>query len=167
MLKNEWTARGLMLLIAYVLYLWSWNSAFGDIPQKLFDQELKEHIFYKQEGPNFIGHIVIDDRTSGISQATWLYVKKALDGYKQSKPIFIILDLNTPGGEVFAAQNISDALKDFDTQNNIPVIAYINNWSISAGAMLAFSCRFIVVAKDGAMGAAEPVIQGESGHMEA
>ena len=80
--------------------------------------------------------------------------------------MFIILELNTPGGEVFAAQKISDALKEMDTQYNIPVVAFINNWAISAGAMLAYSCRFITVVKDGSMGAAEPVYAGEGGKME-
>src|SRR5207245_166319 len=105
---------------------------------------------------NEIGHVLIDDRESGINQSTFLYVKAAMDEYKKSKPLFVILELNTPGGEVFAAQRISDALKELDTQYGIPVVAFVNNWAISAGAMLAYSCRFIVVTKDGAMGAAEP-----------
>lgn len=77
----------------------------------------------------------------------------------------MILELNTPGGEVFAAQKISDALKELDTQYNIPVVAFINNWAISAGAMLAYSCRFITVTKDASMGAAEPIQAGEGGKM--
>lgn len=130
-------------------------------------EELKRHIHYSEEAQNSVGYLVIDDRTSGINQSTWIYVKQALDAYKQSKPSFIILELNTPGGEVYAAQQISDALKEMDTQLGIPVVAYINNWAISAGAMLAYSCRFIVTAKDGSMGAAEPVIQSESGQLVA
>lgn len=130
------------------------------------DEELTKHIHIKPE-QNLIGHIVIDDHTSGISQATWIYVKKALEEYRQLKPAFIILELNTPGGEVLAAQQISDALKDMDTQFGIPVVAYINNWAISAGAMLAYSSRFIATVKDGSMGAAEPVIQGQEGTMVA
>lgn len=129
-------------------------------------ESLKKHIKVNQEGPNQIGLIKIDDRTSGINQSTWLYVKAALAAYKESKPDFIILELNTPGGEVYAAQQISDALKEMDTQLNIPVVAYINNWAISAGAMLAYSCRYIVVVKDGAMGAAAPVIASETGEMK-
>lgn len=140
------------------------------LPQQLFEENLKKYIVFNPTGANFIGHILIDDRTSGINESTWLYVKKALDYYKESKqtkPIFVILELNTPGGEVFAAQKISDALKELDTQNNIPVVAYINNWAISAGAMLAYSSRFIVASKDASMGAAEPVIQDETGKMAA
>lgn len=127
---------------------------------------LSQFIKFNPEGSNVVGRIVIDDRTSGISQATWIYVKEALEFYKKNRPIFIILELNTPGGEVYAAQQISDALKEMDVQEKIPVVAYINNWAISAGAMLAYSSRFIGTVKDGSMGAAEPVLQGEGGKME-
>lgn len=135
--------------------------------KKSFEEELKKHIIYNPDGPNTIGHIIIEDHSEAITQATWLYVKTALSHYKQTKPIFIIIELNTPGGEVFAAQKISDALKEMDTQFGIPIVAYINNWAISAGAMIAYSSRFIITAKDGSMGAAEPVIAGVEGKMEA
>lgn len=180
--ETRWSTRILLLIFAYVLYLWSWQTAFAaETPASLFPQvpmhagpvssqqleeELRKHIRYNPSGPNVIGHIAIEDHSEAITQATWLYVKKALDRYKEINPSFVILELNTPGGEVFAAQKISDALKELDTQYNIPVVAYINNWAISAGAMLAYSCRFIIVAKDGSMGAAEPVIQGAEGMME-
>lgn len=128
---------------------------------------LVEHIHPDMSRPVTVGHIAIADHDAGINQGTWLMVKSALDIYKVTKPAFIILELNTPGGEVFAAQQISDALKDMDTQYKIPIVAYINNWAISAGAMLAYSCRFIVIARDAAMGAAEPVLQSSEGTMVA
>ena len=126
---------------------------------------LKEHITFDDEGPNYIGYIWIDDE-SGIDQSTWIYVQAALKYYQELKPKMIVLELNTPGGQVFAAQKISDALKEMDSQHGIPVVAHINNWAISAGAMLAYSCRFIAVAQDASMGAAEPVFAGSSGQME-
>jgi membrane-bound ClpP family serine protease len=176
MFHDEWIKRLLLLLIAYLLYLWSWNhSVFADsstlegqpITQGEFEERLHKYIPVDMAGPNLIGYILIDDRSSGINESTWLYVKKALQFYKdgKEKPIFVILELNTPGGEVFAAQKISDALKELDTQYNIPVVAYINNWAISAGAMLAYSSRFIFPTKDASMGAAEPVLQDETGKM--
>lgn len=127
---------------------------------------LKKAISFDENGKNTIGLIHVDNKNSQISQATWIYIKSALEYYKKMKPSFIVLELNTPGGEVFASQKISDALKELDTQHNIPVVAYINNWAISAGAMLAYSCRFISVSKDASMGAAEPVFAGEGGKME-
>ncbi len=131
------------------------------------EQKLKEHIHFTTSSPHSVGHIEIGKTQSGINQATWVYVKNALDYYREKKPVFIILELNTPGGEVYAAQKISDALKEIDTQSGIPVVCYVNNWAISAGAMLGYSCRFIAIAKDASFGAAEPVIASASGQMEA
>jgi len=136
------------------------------VPLKTFEKELSQAIIFNQEGPNTIGYLYIGDHENSISESTWLYIKQGLEHYKKNPPIFIILELDTPGGEVFAAQKISQALKEMDTQFNIPIVVYINNWAISAGAMLAYSCRFIVIAPDASMGAAEPVYAGEGGKME-
>ncbi|MBS4168877.1 NfeD family protein [Parachlamydia sp. AcF125] len=138
-----------------------------EISHRPLEESLKQHIPFNPHGKNQVGLIRIDDQTNGINQSTWIYVKNALDYYKKNRPSFIILELNTPGGEIFAAQKISDAFKEIDTQFGIPIVAYINNWAISAGAMLAYSCRYIAVVKDGSMGAAEPVIANESGQMQA
>lgn len=130
------------------------------------DLEKKLQEYVKPSEHNTVGYIMIGDRSTAISDATWLYVKMALDHYRKTKPAFIILELNTPGGEVFAAEKISDALMSFDIQESIPVIAFINNWAMSAGAMLAYSCRFIAITKDASMGAAEPITAGASGEMQ-
>lgn len=135
------------------------------IPSGELNEKLKRHIKYKAEGPNQIGYISIGGKSS-IDQSTWVYIKTALDEYKVSAPPFIILELDTPGGEVFAAEQISDALKDMDVTYGIPIVAYINNWAMSAGAMLAYSCRFITISKDASMGAAEPVIASSTGEMQ-
>jgi len=127
---------------------------------------LAAHITFAPGADNTVGYLAIDDKKQGISESTWIYVKSALDYYREHKPRFIILKLNTPGGQVFASQKISDALRDIDSEAGIPVVAFIDNWAISAGAMLAYSCRFIAVVKDAAMGAAEPVLQGASGQLE-
>jgi len=113
-----------------------------------------------------VGYIAIDDKEGMISQSTWLYVKQALKYYRENRPQFIVLKLNTPGGEVFAAQKISDALEEMDTQEGVPVVSFIDDWAVSAGAMIAYSTRYIVPVKDAIMGAAEPVTMGEGGKME-
>lgn len=126
----------------------------------------QDYIHFELSGENRVGEILIDDRKGGINQGTWLYVKEALEEYKRNKPIFILLKLNTPGGEVFAAQKIADALKQMDTQEGVPIVAVIDNWAISAGAMLAYSARFIVVTKDASMGAAEPILMTPEGGVQ-
>lgn len=143
------------------------EKSFMELSPQAVEKKLQEHIHFNPQGSNVIGYLYVGAHETAISESTWLYIKQGLEFYKKQQPIFIILELDTPGGEVFAAQKISDALKEMDTQFNIPVVTYINNWAISAGAMLAYSCRFITVVKDGSMGAAEPVYAGEGGKMEA
>lgn len=149
--------RGLYFLLFLALFS-SLSSEELKPSQEKIEALLSNHIHPSKDG-NRIGKIKIDDRSSGITESTWIYVKHALDYYKKSPPLFLILELNTPGGEVFISQKISDALKEMDTQYDVPVVAYINNWAISAGAMLAYSSRYIAVVKDASMGAAEPVLQ--------
>lgn len=130
------------------------------------ESKLRKYLPFNTNGPNSIGYLYVGDHETSISESTWLYLKQGLDYYRNNPPLFIILEIDTPGGEVFAAQKISDALKEIDTQAKIPVVTFINNWAISAGAMLAYSTRFITTVKDGSMGAAEPVYAGEGGKME-
>ncbi len=128
-----------------------------------FIDRLEEHIQYSEDEENIVGRIYIGGHDTQITQGTWLFVKSALDHYKEVRPIFIILELNTPGGQVFASQKIADALREMDTELDIPVVCYINDWAISAGAMLAYSCRFITTDQIAAMGAASPVMQTAEG----
>ena len=124
------------------------------------DKSFQEHIVYSNKEINYVGHIYVGGHDTQISQGTYIYIRKALDYFKDHlHPIFIILELDSPGGQVFAAQKISDALKEIDTQYDIPVVAVIDNWAISAGAMLAYSSRYITAVKDASMGAAAPVTQ--------
>jgi membrane-bound serine protease (ClpP class) len=120
---------------------------------------------FKKEGVNEIGYLTIG-RDHPIDQSTYLYVKFALEEFKKKQVPFVVLDLNTPGGEVFASMKIADLLQKLDTHDHIPVVAVIDNWAISAGAMLAYSCRWIVVTRNGSMGAAEPVYASQEGGMQ-
>ncbi|MDP1879600.1 MAG: hypothetical protein Q8K60_01510 [Parachlamydiaceae bacterium] len=162
------------LLFIHIFSLWitcqaasiNQTNFYPLLPQETVLKNLEQHIPFNPQGTNLVGYLYIGDHETMISESTWLYVKQGLEYYKKNKPIFIILELDTPGGEIFAAQKISDALKAMDIQENIPIVAYINNWAISAGAMLAYSSRFIVTTKDGSIGAAEPVYPDGMGKME-
>lgn len=152
-----------LCFLLLVIRLISFDFLHSD--SKNLEHALKSHIVYSSADQNNVGYIYVGGHEESIDESTWLRMQKAFEYYKEIKPLFIILELNTPGGEVFAAQKISDALREMDIQYNIPVVAVINNWAISAGAMLAYSCRFIAVVKEGIMGAAEPVTSGVDGQM--
>ncbi|MBI3211628.1 MAG: hypothetical protein HYZ47_02960 [Simkania negevensis] len=130
------------------------------------DNKLLETPFQIPEGKErLIGYLHID-KDLPIDESTFLYVKFALEEFRQKKASLILLDLDTPGGEVFSAIKIAQLLHEIDAKDQIPVIAFIDNWAISAGAMLAYSCRFIAITKTSSMGAAEPVLLSSEGKME-
>jgi membrane-bound ClpP family serine protease len=133
-------------------------SAFEETP-------FAETIRFHSDGINKVGYLSMP-RDRAIDQSTYLQVKFALEEYRKEQVCFILLHLNTPGGEVFAATSIAELLQEIDQKDHIPVIAVIDNWALSAGAMLAYSCRFIVVSNQALMGAAEPVMASSSGQME-
>lgn len=114
------------------------------------------------ENESRYGHLRLEmDRP--IDTSTYLYVKFALKEFQEKGAKFVILELNTPGGEVFSAQKIAHLLHECDAIHQIPVIAYINHWALSAGAMLAYSCRYIAISPSSSMGAAEPVLMKSDG----
>jgi len=128
------------------------------------DQRLRQSISYHEKANNFVGYIHIGiDRP--IDQSTYIYVKFALKEFIKKEVCLIVLDLNTPGGEVLSALKIVDLLQKIDVQHHIPVIAFIDDWAVSAGAMLAYSCRFIGIGPNSLMGAAEPVQMERNGQM--
>lgn len=126
------------------------------------DKELAEYIQYVRGQENLIGYLALE-KDRPIDQSTFIRFKFALDDFKKRKVRFVLLKLNTPGGQVYAAQKICRLLQELDSEYHIPVVAYIDNWAISAGAMLAYSSRFIATTPQSSMGAAEPIMMTGEG----
>lgn len=126
---------------------------------------LADHISFSQTEENLIGYLHVK-KDRAIDQSTYIQMKFATEDFKKRGVRFIILHLDTPGGEVLASTKIAELLQKVDLRDDIPVIALIDNWAISAGAMLAYSCRYIGIVKSSIMGAAEPVLMGSEGKME-
>ncbi len=108
-------------------------------------------ISFRSDSPNKIGYLHLT-KDHAIDTSTVLYVRQSLEHFAKGKVVAVALELDTPGGEVFAALKITQMLKDF--QKHTPVIAYINTWAISAGAMLAYSCQRLRSLPTAGMGAA-------------
>jgi len=68
----------------------------------------------------------------------------------------VVLDMDTPGGRVDAAERISDALTDA----SIPVYTLVNRRAYSAGALIALSTDRVYMRPGSVMGAATPVDGG-------
>ena len=65
----------------------------------------------------------------------------------------VILDIETPGGRVDAAQQIVNAIKEA----KVPVYAYVNRRAFSAGAMIALAAERIYMRPGSVIGAATPI----------
>lgn len=131
---------------------------------KELSQKLKKSIHYDDDGENLIGYLELTT-DHPINQSTYLYFKFALEEFRNKKVRFILLNVDTPGGEVLSSIRMVDLLQKMDLEYGIPTIAYIDDWAVSAGAMIAYACRFIFVNSSSLMGAAEPVLMKE-GQME-
>ncbi|HUF51915.1 MAG TPA: NfeD family protein [Longimicrobiales bacterium] len=66
----------------------------------------------------------------------------------------IILDIETPGGRIDAAERIVDAVRNAQ----VPVYAFVNMRAFSAGAIIALSAREIYMRPGSVMGAATPIL---------
>jgi membrane-bound serine protease (ClpP class) len=81
------------------------------------------------------------------------FVARSLREAAASDARAAILDIETPGGRVDAAEQIVDALKNAD----VPVYAFVNRRAFSAGALISLATDNIYMRPGSVIGAATPV----------
>lgn len=86
------------------------------------------------------------------------FVERSLQEAAAAGATFVVLDMDTPGGRVDAAERIADAIADAP----MPVYTLVNRRAFSAGALIALSSRGIYMRPGSVIGAATPV--DGSGH---
>lgn len=84
------------------------------------------------------------------------FVERVLREAAEAGAAAVILDIETPGGRVDAAERIVDAVQ----ASKVPVYAFVNSRAFSAGALIAMSAREIYLVPGGVIGAATPVDGG-------
>jgi membrane-bound serine protease (ClpP class) len=82
------------------------------------------------------------------------FVERSLREAQEAGASAVILELETPGGRVDAAQRIANAIVD----SEIPVYAFVNHHAYSAGAMIALATNEIFMRPSSVIGAATPVV---------
>lgn len=82
------------------------------------------------------------------------FLERSLQEAQQAGAAAVILELETPGGRVDAAERIANAIED----SEIPVFAFINRHAYSAGALIALATDGIYMRPGSVMGAATPVV---------
>ena len=81
------------------------------------------------------------------------FIERSLQEAAAAGAVAVILDMDTPGGRVDAAERISDALTD----SPVPVYTLVNRRAFSAGALIALSTDHIYMRPGSVIGAATPV----------
>lgn len=88
-----------------------------------------------------------------IDKAAERLVVKGLEKAAEAQADYVLLDLDTYGGAVDAADSIRTAI----LRSNIPVISYVNMRAVSAGALISIACDSIYMKTGSSMGAATVV----------
>jgi membrane-bound serine protease (ClpP class) len=91
--------------------------------------------------------------TGTIENGLAPFVARAIAEAGAADASLVILDIDTPGGRIDAAERIVDAIRG----SRVPVVAWIHPRAWSAGAMIALAADQIYVTPGGALGAATPV----------
>jgi membrane-bound serine protease (ClpP class) len=81
------------------------------------------------------------------------FIERSLEEAAAGGVAAVILDMDTPGGRVDAAERIADALSDAA----VPVYTLVNRRAFSAGALIALATDGIYMRPGSVIGAATPV----------
>lgn len=81
------------------------------------------------------------------------FIARSLDEAAAAGASAAVLDIDTPGGRVDAAEQIADAIGDA----RVPVYAYVNRRALSAGALIALATDGIFMRPGSTLGAATPI----------
>lgn len=91
-----------------------------------------------------------------IMPATWRLTEKCLEEATERGADYILIDMNTYGGLVDAADKIRTAILNYPK----PVYVFINNQAASAGALISIAADSIYMRDGASIGAATVVDQG-------
>ncbi len=113
--------------------------------------------FLKEEraGSSIVYHLKI---VTEVDNVLATYVRRTLSAAEREGAKLIIVELNTPGGEMGGMWKISDSLVSVSASAGIPTVAWVNKNGASAGAMITYACRYIVMAPGATFGACVPVM---------
>lgn len=88
---------------------------------------------------------IISGRTPGVSGGL---VENIRDQFKRASEDgeirAVVLRVDSPGGEVLASDEIHDAIRSFQDEHDIPVVAAMGSLAASGGYYVSAPCRWIV-----------------------
>src|SRR5436305_13718037 len=100
------------------------------------------------------GDVVVVPLRGEISPSLLMFLRRAEKAAESNSASAIIFEMNTYGGRLDSAEEISSALN----RATIPTYTFINSNAGSAGALIALATQHIYMAPVSAIGAAAPML---------
>src|SRR5947209_8436357 len=100
------------------------------------------------------GDVVVVPLRGEISPSLLMFLRRALKVAESNGANAIVFEMNTYGGRLDSAEEISSALN----RATIPTYTFINTNAGSAGALIALATQHIYMSPVSAIGAAAPVL---------
>lgn len=97
-----------------------------------------------------------------VNPVTAAYVKRGLDTAAQAGDALLVIELNTPGGQLDSMESITQGILN----SRVPVMVYVapsGAWAASAGVFITYAAHVAVMAPGSSIGAAHPVFEGSTG----
>ncbi|MCX8064552.1 MAG: hypothetical protein N3G21_05190 [Candidatus Hydrogenedentes bacterium] len=102
--------------------------------------------------------VIVVSAEEMVDDGMRVVIKRAVDEANKGATA-LILEIDTPGGLVDSAIDITNDLLNA----KCPTVAYIRGMgAISAGALVAYACKHIVIAPGSNIGASAPIVLGEA-----
>ena len=89
-----------------------------------------------------------------VEKGLFAFLKRSFSEAEQAGAEAIILEIDTLGGFTDAADKIAKLMDETE----VPIIAYINNRAISAGALIALHAKDIYMTPNATIGAAQAIV---------
>lgn len=114
-------------------------------------------VLYLNIYPDEDAFVVVVSAEKMVDDGMRVIIKRAVSEANQGA-VGLILEVDTAGGLVDSAIDITNDL----LSAKCPTVAYIKGMgAISAGALISYACRYIVMAPGSNIGASAPIILGE------
>ncbi len=154
--------KSLKLFVAIILgalaFAWSGDSTSPISPEQSLPKESSEPDSLKKaaQGLNAAWITLEGDVDPAMND----YVRRAIAEARAGNPDVIVFEINTFGGRLDAAFNIVDTITAI---HDIPTVALVRQKAISAGALIALSCRKLYMMPSTTIGDCAPILQSQEG----
>jgi protease-4 len=134
----------------FVSHVMRFPSNFGTTPETEAGPQLQEAMVKDNHSDNKIAVITVDgiitgQTADGSGNNMEDVIKGELDAAKKDASVrAVILKVDSPGGEVMAADDIYRAIKKFQSTSSKPVVCSMGALAASGGYYISAPCRWIV-----------------------